>query len=125
MQIGEFVARLSTTKETVRHYEDLQLLTPTRVKNRRTYGEKDAADFAVILELKSMGLGLKEVQLLFALKRAVGCGDPQLLTQTVSHLSDHLASLRDQEAELRVRIAQLEMQLAQVKQALTEKPGRE
>jgi DNA-binding transcriptional MerR regulator len=40
MQIRDFVALLNTTRETVRHYEDLHLLTPVRRNNRRNTGKR-------------------------------------------------------------------------------------
>lgn len=117
MQIGAFVALLNTTKETVRHYEDLGLLTPARAANgRRLYGEREILNFKVIRELKALGLGLKEIQLLFELKAAYGCGDQRLIQEVTAQLSDHLAALRREEAELRQRIENLEGQLQLLQQ---------
>jgi DNA-binding transcriptional MerR regulator len=115
LQIRDFVARLNTTKETVRHYEDLQLLTPIRSNNRREYGEKEVMNFQVIMELKSMGMGLKDIQLLFDLKRAFGCGDKMLVREVIVRLTDHLEALRQEEVVLRQRRIKLEQELEQVK----------
>lgn len=118
MKISEFVALLNTTKETVRHYEDLNLLTPIRYKSRREYGQKEVLDFQVIMELKWMGLSLKDIQLLFDLKRALGCGEEGLMREVVLHLTDHLEMLRKEEELLRERRLMLEKQLEEVKQLL-------
>lgn len=112
MQIGQFVARLQTTKETVRHYEELNLITPSYdAGRRRFYGDAQILEFEVIRELKSMGMGLKEIQLLFAMKSAFGCGDQTLVAKAILHLNDHLTTLRQEEADLHVRIQRLEEQL--------------
>lgn len=118
LQIRDFVALLNTTKETVRHYEDLQLLTPVRRNNRREYGEKEVMNFEVIMELKSMGMGLKDIQLLFELKRAFGCGDETLVREIIVHLTNHLEALRQEEEVLRERRLKLEQELEQVKRIL-------
>lgn len=118
MQIRDFVALLGTSKETVRHYEDLHLLDPVRHNNRREYGDKEVLDFQVIIELKTMGLGLKDIQLLFELKKAFGCGDKTLIQQTIVHLTEHLNSLRQEEELLQQRRLKLERELEQVKRIL-------
>ncbi|KIL34384.1 6-phosphogluconolactonase [Cohnella kolymensis] len=115
MKISEFIALLNTTKETVRHYEDLNLVTPKRVKSRREYGQKEVLDFQVILELKGMGLSLKDIQLLFDLKRAIGCGEQGLVREVILHLTNHLEMLRNEEDLLRERRMKLEKQLEEVK----------
>ncbi len=42
MKIGEFVTLLQTTKDTVRHYEELNLITPKWNKIIRNLGEKES-----------------------------------------------------------------------------------
>lgn len=118
MKISEFVNKLKTTKETVRHYEDIKLLTPLRHNNRREYGEKEILQFEVIMELKAMGMSLKDIQLLFELKEALGCGDHALLRDVTLILSQHLNSLQQEEEILRQRRLRLQEQLEQINRVL-------
>ncbi|KQL51470.1 6-phosphogluconolactonase [Heyndrickxia shackletonii] len=118
MRIGEFIAYLNTTKDTVRHYEDLQLLTPKWKGSMKDYGEKEIQDYQVIKEFKSLGLSLKEIQLLFKLKHSFGCGDSQFINEVVIQLTNHLEVLRQEEEEIKNRRIQLEKQLDEIKELL-------
>lgn len=118
MQIGEFVKLVKTTKDTVRHYEDFGLITPEWINSRREYKEKDILDFQVILELKLLGLSLRDIQLLFEVKKAVGCGDKRLIEGVVNQLETHLDILHKEETELSNRRKQLEDQIVQIKNIL-------
>lgn len=118
MRIGQFVTLLNTTKETVRHYEDLNLITPKWKNSFRDYGEKDIQDFQVIVELKNFGLTLKEIQLIFNLKNALGCGDKQLVEQVFEQLSNHLQALQQAEEEIKNRRIKLNNVVKQLEDLL-------
>ncbi|MGE7889320.1 MerR family transcriptional regulator [Bacillus cereus] len=118
MRIGEFVTLLHTTKDTVRHYEDLNLIVPTRTNNRKEYSEKEILDFQVIIELKEMGLSLKDIQLLFELKGLLGCGDKKLIDEIVAKLTNHVDSLLLEEENIRNRRIQLQKKLSEIKKLL-------
>lgn len=115
MRIGEFVALLNTTKDTVRHYEELNLITPIRKGNNKHYGEKDIQDFEVIMELKDYGISLKEIQIIFNLKHAFGCGDKQLVAKLYNQLTNHLDVLRQEEEEIHRRRINLHNQIESIK----------
>ena len=118
MRIGQFVTLLNTTKETVRHYEDLRLITPKWKNKIRDYGEKDIQDFKVIIELKDFGFTLKDIQLIFNLKEALGCGDKQLIDQVFLRLSNHLYSLQQAEEEIKNRRIKLKNVISQLEELL-------
>ncbi|ONG93195.1 6-phosphogluconolactonase [Bacillus cereus] len=118
MRIGEFVTLLHTTKDTVRHYEDLNLIVPTRTNNRKEYSEKEILEFQVIIELKEMGLSLKDIQLLFELKGLLGCGDKKLIDEVVAKLTNHADSLLLEEENIRNRRIQLQKKLSEIKKLL-------
>ncbi|MCH1624849.1 MerR family transcriptional regulator [Ferdinandcohnia quinoae] len=115
MRIGEFITLLNTTKDTIRHYEELNLLTPIRKGNYREYGEKDILDFQVIVELKSMGLSLKDIQLLFELKKALGCGDHMLVKEVYHQLKNHVEKFRQEEEEIYHRRTQLQQEVEKLR----------
>ena len=118
MRIGQFVTLLNTTKDTVPHYEELNLLTPTWKNNYKEYGEKEVLNFEVVKELKDYGLTLKEIQMLFNLKQAFGCGDKQLITQFIENLTDHLEKLRQEEQEIHNRRIMLENEIGNLKELI-------
>lgn len=114
MRIGEFVTLMHTTKDTVRHYEELNLLSPAWSNNYREYGEKEISDFNVIVELKEYGLSLKDIQILFDLKHAFHCSDKEFITQVYNKLMAHVDDLKQQEEELHNRRVKLEQELAMI-----------
>ncbi|WP_400243253.1 MerR family transcriptional regulator [Niallia sp. JL1B1071] len=115
MKIGEFVTLLNTTKDTVRHYEELNLLTPSWQNNKKEYSEKEILDFQVVKELKEYGFTLKDIQLIFSLKQALGCGDKQLIGQVYQVLTSQLDKLLQEEEELRERRLILENEVKKLK----------
>lgn len=115
MKIGEFVTLLKTTKDTVRHYEELNLLTPSWQNNKKEYSEKEILDFQVVKELKEYGFTLKDIQLIFSLKQALGCGDKHLIRQVYQVLTNQLDKLLKEEEELRERRLILENEVKKLK----------
>ncbi len=118
MKIGEFVQLLNTTKDTVRHYEELNLVTPKWKNHHKEYGEKEILNFQVVKELKEYGLSLKDIQFIFDLKEAHQCGDKKLIHQVVEQLADHVNNLRKEEEELRRRRIALENKLKEIEDVL-------
>ncbi len=117
MRIGEFVVQAGTTKDTVRHYEDLKLIESLRPDGRREYTERHLEDFSVIQELKSYGLALSDIQAVFEWKRHGGCGSEELILFTEKVLERQLTLLQEKEARLRESRLKLEETLREVKKA--------
>lgn len=118
MRIGEFVKRVKTTKDTVRHYENMELLNPDMVGTRRQYTEKEILEFQVITELKSFGFSLNDIQLIFQLKFAYGCGNQQMVHQLFAQLASHLEVVKKEEIEIKRRRILLEDELKQLEKLL-------
>ncbi len=114
MRIGKFVELLNTTKDTVRHYEDLNLVTPKWENHHKEYGEKEILNFHVVKELQEYGLSLKDIQIIFNLKEAYQCGDKKLIHQVLEQLTDHVNNLRKEEEEVRRRRIALENKLKEI-----------
>ena len=68
MKSGEFARLCRTTKETLRHYDRIGLLSPAiRAQNGyRFYSVAQFADFSLISALQSTGLSLAEIQMFMA-----------------------------------------------------------
>ncbi|MGI8349384.1 MerR family transcriptional regulator [Niallia circulans] len=118
MKIGEFVALLNTTKDTVRHYEELNLLKPNWQNNKKEYSDKEILDFQVVNELKKYGFSLKDIQKISSLKEAVDYGDKQLIGQVHQILTGQLEKLLQEESEIRERRLILENEAKKLKNLL-------
>lgn len=118
MRVGEFVFLLNTTKDTVRHYEDLNLINPSWKGKSKDYGDKDIQAFHVIVKLKDFGLSLIEIQLIFELKNAFGCGDKKLVKQVLNQLTNQLEVLRLKEEEIHKRRVLLHNEVEKIKELL-------
>ena len=116
MKIGQFINRLNTTKDTVRHYENMNLLKPTKQTYQKEYNEKDIKNFKIIKELQNYGLSLKDIQLIFELKDNYQCGDIELIKKTADTLGNHLKQLKKDEEEIHKRRTLLEKELKVLKE---------
>ena len=94
------IARLAgTTSRTLRHYDDIGLLAPTRIaaNGYRHYDERALVRLQRILLLRDLGLGLPQI------------GDVlDRETSETSALSSHLAWLRQEQDRLTRQIASVE-----------------
>ena len=118
MRIGEFISRMETTKDTVRHYEELNLLQPERIGSRKEYGDREMEDFQVVRELKAMGFCLKDIAGLFEHKRNLGCGNALLLKAVLEKMTVQIQQLKREEEGLRLRRLSLEEEQKQLKLAM-------
>lgn len=115
MFIGEFVKKLGTTKDAVRHYEDMHLLNPKWDHHHRVYGSKEIEDFQIIKEMQALGLTLKEIQTIFILKSTNGCGNSELIDPVIatlqekqSGLAEKMETIKQQQAEVSALLSALE-----------------
>lgn len=59
--IGELADQFQTTLRTIRHYEELGLISPSRNGNQRVYAERDRVRLQLILRGKRLGFTLDEI----------------------------------------------------------------
>lgn len=110
MKIGAFIERVDTTKDTVRHYEELDLLKPTTLENgRREYGEKDVLDFQAIKDMQALDMTLKEIGVMFEVKRTNGCGSSVLLDEVVRTMEEKVTATIAAEKRLTLKREEMEM----------------
>ncbi len=105
MFIGELAAQLGLNPRTLRYYENLGLLpTSSRTVNGyRVYGEETAQRLAFIAKAKSLGLTLKEIRQILALRDSgrLPCASVQrLLQEHVARIDRQLAHLQALKADL-------------------------
>lgn len=105
MFIGELAAQFRLNPRTLRYYENLDLLpAPSRTVNGyRVYCEETAQRLAFITKAKSLGLTLKEIGQILALRDS-----GQLPCSTVLHmLQEHVERIDRQIAQLQALKADL------------------
>ncbi|MGY0694643.1 MerR family transcriptional regulator [Virgibacillus sp. FSP13] len=112
MKIGAFIKAVETTKDTVRHYEELGMIQPRWDHNRRIYVEKDIQDFHAIKEMQELGMSLKEIQFMFEIKRKKGCGSPELLAGITEKMQARQRQLLEEEQAIKHRKEQVKEMLA-------------
>ncbi len=59
--IGELAEQFETTLRTIRHYEELGLISPGRIGQQRVYTERDRVRLQLILRGKRLGFTLDEI----------------------------------------------------------------
>ena len=59
--IGELADQFHTTLRTIRHYEELGLISPSRNGRQRVYTERDRVRLELILRGKRLGFTLDEI----------------------------------------------------------------
>jgi DNA-binding transcriptional MerR regulator len=59
--IGELADQFQTTLRTIRHYEELGLISPSRNGRQRVYTERDRVRLQLILRGKRLGFTLDEI----------------------------------------------------------------
>ena len=108
--IAELAAEFEVTHRTLRHYEDLGLISPERRGTTRVFGKRDRTRLALIMRGRRLGFPLEEI------RRIVDMYDDQpgrigqlryLLDQIADRRSDLEARRRDIEDSL-AELAELE-----------------
>jgi cob(I)alamin adenosyltransferase len=111
--IGELAKATGVTVRTLRHYDQLTLLRPSRraPSGRRRYDASDAARLYQILSLRSLGLSLT------AIASLLDAGDPTSLLRVAQDQLEHVSIQLDRYRDLRRRLAKLVAVLDQAEPA--------
>lgn len=107
------IARLAgTTSRTLRHYDDIGLLPPSRIAHNgyRHYDGKALVRLQRILLLRELGLGLPQIADVLGSSR-----DRDAAASEASALETHLALLRDEQTRLARQIASVESTIKSLK----------
>ncbi|MFJ2371027.1 MerR family transcriptional regulator [Microbacterium sp. NPDC087665] len=106
------IARIAgTTSRTLRHYDDIGLLPPSRIAQNgyRHYDEHALVRLQRILLLRELGLGLPQVADVLGPSTGSGTpGDGSGARSEASALETHLALLREEQTRLARQIASVE-----------------
>ena len=102
--IQEIARHAGTTSRTLRHYDDIGLLTPSRIAHNgyRHYDQSALVRLQRILLLRELGLGLPQVAEVLGSSTGSGAG------AEASALESHLAYLREEQNRLARQIVSVE-----------------
>lgn len=112
--IREAAQRLGATARTLKYYEELGLVTPTRTEGRyRLYSEADLEKFERILRMRSLGFSLHGIAEM--LKRPVELSSSGRRMYSQVSLRQTADALAEQIAQLDARIAQVQRELREAR----------
>ncbi|MBL1377949.1 MerR family transcriptional regulator [Zobellella iuensis] len=115
--ISELADEFDITPRTLRHYEDLGLLTPKRKGNARIYSHKDRIRLALTVRGKRLGFSLAEMRELFELYDAEHSSRPQLHSM-IAMIAEKRASLQQQQEDIQKVLAELDAADIKAREAL-------
>ncbi|WP_293775797.1 Cd(II)/Pb(II)-responsive transcriptional regulator [uncultured Oxalicibacterium sp.] len=116
MKIGELAAKTGSSVETIRYYEQQQLLPPPArsASNYRMYGEPHVKRLQFIRHCRSLDMALDEIRALLALRDhpQADCGGVNdVLDHHIAHVAARiveLQNLQQQLQELRSRCSEVQ-----------------
>ncbi len=104
--IAEVADEFGVTHRTVRHYEDLGLISPERRGTARVYHRRDRTRLALILRGKRLGFPLDQIRTIIDLYDAPR-GKRHQLEYLLSQIDERRADLEQRRADLEVALAEL------------------
>ena len=105
--IAEIAEEFGITHRTVRHYEDLGLITPEREGTRRIYHRRDRTRLALILRGKRLGFPLEEIRTIIDLYDAPR-GKRSQLEYVLDQIDERRADLEQRRADLEAALTELD-----------------
>jgi len=112
MKIGEFSEKFQITKETVRYYTDIGLLTPVKKSNYYDYNQSCEKEMLLIQELKTMDFSLHEIIQYFTVYRFSNENSDKLINYRRKVFSEKLKSLQHQKEKLENTIKTIKKNLS-------------
>ena len=108
--ITELAAEYGVTLRTLRHYEELGLLSPQRVGSRRVYRQRDRVRLALILRGKRLGFSLPEIRTIVNMydEQPGEAGQLRYLLDQIDRRRDELDRLRRDIDETMAELATVE-----------------
>ena len=116
--IAEVAEEFGVTHRTVRHYEELGLLTPERRGSARIYHRRDRTRLALILRGKRLGFPLEEIRTIIDLYDAPR-GRRSQLEYVLAQIDERRADLEQRRRDLDDALAELDTFESRCRQDLT------
>ncbi|WP_406737049.1 MerR family DNA-binding transcriptional regulator [Thioclava sp. GXIMD4215] len=105
LNLKEMCAKFEVTPRTLRYYEYIELLAPTREGRKRFYGPREIARMTIILRGKRFGFSLEELRQWLEIYDTEGTEEQLRVFLDLSERQ--LATLEKQRAELDKTISEL------------------
>lgn len=106
--ISELAREFDVTTRTLRFYETVGLLAPTRAGQKRYYSRRDRTRLKLVLRGKRLGMTLAEVKEMFDLYDSAQ-GEVGQLKRYLDILQDKRKQLLNQQRDLQEALQELEM----------------
>ncbi len=97
--ISDLSREFEVTTRTIRHYEDLGLLAPSRAGQNRVYSARDRVHLKLILRGRRLGFSLKEIGELLQLYDAPN-GEVSQLTLFIGKMRERRETLLEQREDI-------------------------
>ena len=108
MSIGEVAALFDLTTRTIRFYEEMRLITPKRIGNRRIYSAGECVRLKLILRGKRLNFSFDEIREVLDLYRSIKKGKILQIRRLMEILGEKRAALDVQEQDIRAMRAEIE-----------------
>jgi DNA-binding transcriptional MerR regulator len=105
--IAQIADEFDVTHRTVRHYEELGLISPERQGTRRIYHRRDRTRLGLILRGKRLGFPLEQVRTIIDLYDAPR-GKASQLEYVLAQIDDRRADLEQRRRDLDEALAELD-----------------
>lgn len=105
--IAELADELGVTHRTLRHYEELGLVSPQRVGTRRVYSRRDRTRLSLVLRGKRLGFPLPEIATIIDLYDAPR-GRASQLEYVLAQIDERRTDLEARRADLDAALAELD-----------------
>ena len=105
--IAPIAEEFGITHRTVRHYEDLGLITPERVGTRRIYHRRDRTRLGLILRGRRLGCPLEEIRTILDRYDAPR-GKRSQLEYVLDQIDERRTDLEQRRADLEAALAELD-----------------
>ena len=105
--IAQVAAEFGVTHRTVRHYEDLGLISPERHGTRRVFHRRDRTRLALILRGKRLGFPLEEIRTIIDLYDAPR-GKRSQLQYVLDQIDDRRTDLEQRRRDLDDALTELD-----------------
>jgi DNA-binding transcriptional MerR regulator len=120
--ITEVAAEYDVTLRTVRHYEDLGLISPERRGTARVFHQRDRVRLALILRGRRLGFSLDEIATIINMYDAEP-GEVGQLTYLVDQIAVRRTELEQRRTDIDETIAELDVVERRCRQDLAELLG--
>lgn len=110
MKIGEFSKMYNVSKDTLRYYVSIGLLSPRMQGSQMNFSEREEQNFKQIQKLKEMRFNIKEIRSFLYFQRVSNMIEPSTLDQCLDLLREKREALLEEEKQIHESIAMIDQE---------------